>query len=133
MIFTTNSGVFVPTDCSIYPEKIVTLDEQHYSGLGVGTRLTLSLAFLQTKNWRISFEAGSNVVSNIWDSNFQKVNYRGLDYYPIYASRTSLDCDEIHYSVDGAEKNGNCINLKGEDMSRTNDPTHALQITYYFR
>ena len=123
----------MPTKCSFYPEEIVTLDDQHYSGLGVGTRGTLSLVFLQTENWRISWDAGGNVISNIWDSNFQKVNYRGLDYYPIYISRTGLDCDEFTYMVDGVQHEGNCTNSMGDDMSRKNDPTGGLQITYYFR
>ena len=69
-LFQSNNGILTPSDCSFYPEKIVTLDKQNYSGLGVGTRGTLSIVFLQTENWRISFEQGANVVQNIWDSDF---------------------------------------------------------------
>jgi len=132
-LFQSNSGIFRPTECSFYPEDIITLDKRHYEGLGFGTRGTLSLVYLQTENWRISFEGGSNVVHYIWDSDFNQVNYRGLDYYPVYISRSGLPCGEFTYYVDGVGQKGSCINSKGEDMSRKNDTTGGLQITCYFR
>ena len=74
------------------------------------------------------------MVHKILDSNFKQVNYRGLDYYPIYISRSGLGCDVANYRVDdGEEQEVYCTNSKGEDMSRTNDATGGLQITYNFR
>ena len=135
-LFQSNNGILTPSDCSFYPEKIVTLDKRNYSGLGVGTRGTLSIVFLQTENWRISFEQGANVVQNIWDSDFYEVNYRGLDYYPVYVFRSGLGCGGATYNVGGWDREMqeiDCRNSKGEDMSKKNDNTGGLQITYFFR
>ena len=74
-IFKSRGGIFTPTDCSFYPANIVTLDKQHYSGLAFGTRGQLSVVFLQTENWRISFEGSSIGVHKIWDSNFHQINW----------------------------------------------------------
>ena len=69
------------------------------------------------------------------DSNFKKVSYRGLDYYPEYFSSSTLNCNghQYKYRDDGEWQDIDCRNSKGEDHRKSSDYTHGLKITYYFR
>jgi len=127
----------LPSICSFYPDDIIDLDSQNYSGLAYGIRTQHSIVFLQTDNWRISVELSENEVYKIFDSNFKPVKYRGLNYYSNYRSRSGLNCKPKYkqISFDGGRnyREMECRNSKGEDMSRGADYTGGLQITYYFR
>ena len=74
-------------------------------------------------------------INSIMDSSFKKVNYRGLDFYPEFASLSTLDCSAGQFKKgdDGEWQDKNCTNSKGEDMSRSADYTNGLKITYFFR
>ena len=67
----------MPSICSFYPDDIIDLDSQNYSGLAYGIRTQPSIVFLQTDNWRISVEFSDYKVYKIFDSNFKPVKYRG--------------------------------------------------------
>ena len=127
----------LPSICSFYPDDIIDLDSQNYSGLAYGIRTQPSIVFLQTDNWRISVEFSDYKVYKIFDSNFKPVKYRGLNYYSNYSSRSGLNCKPEYkqISYDGGKnyREMECRNSKGEDMSRGADYTGGLQITYYFR
>ena len=124
----------MPSICSFYPDDIIDLDSQNYSGLAYGIRTQQSIVFLQTDNWRISVEFSENEVYKIFDSNFKPVKYRGLNYYPNYRSRSGLNCQPKYkqISFDGGKnyREMECRNSKGEDMSKGADYTGGLQITY---
>ena len=121
----------MPTRCDFYPDDIIELNEQHYSGFGIGQRNDMSLVFMQTDNWRISME---NSFINI-NTNIQ---YKGLNYYSNLNTSTRLICSgEVtvydENGENGKEMDDECINVRGEDMSSSADYTMGLQITYYFR
>ena len=133
--FRTASIIFAPQHCS-FSDEVVILDKQKYSGLAVGSRFNYSVVFLQTNNWRISFEGTNSQVHKIYDSDFNQISYRGLDYYPGFYNYSSLACSggKYRYGDEGSNwQEIDCKNTKGEDMSISADYTHGLQITYYFR
>tara|TARA_B100000470_G_scaffold106103_1_gene81868 strand:+ start:170 stop:1309 length:1140 start_codon:yes stop_codon:yes gene_type:complete len=126
---------FVPTMCNQNPDDIINLNEQHYSGFGIGQKTELSLVFLQTDNWRITMDSSSSQINRIWDSSFKKVNYRGLDFYPDFTSSSTLNCSGAQFmkNNDGEWHDIDCKNAKGEDHRKSTDYTYGLKITYYFQ
>ena len=68
-----------PSIFSFYPDDIIDLDSQNYSGLAYGIMTQQSIVFLQTDNWRVSVEFSENEVYKIFDSNFKPVKYRRLN------------------------------------------------------
>ena len=90
-----------------------------------------SIVFLQTDNWRISFEGGGYFVHEIFDSNLKPINYRRLNYYPEFVTRSRTICENTEFTEGNETRQVDCKTPKGQDMS--NDITQGLQITYYFR
>ena len=125
--------------CKFNPDEIVDVSNQKYSGFAFGTMVTNSLVFLQTDNLRISMELSAKTIHFIYDSSFKEVQYKGLKYRPIVVTNSGLDCGGntyVTYDENGENRKpytDDCINVNGEDMSRSADYTYGLQITYYFR
>ncbi len=126
--------------CRFNPDDIINVSDQKYSGFAFGLRRTFSMVFLQTDNWRISIESSSTNISNIYDSKNDPVSYKGLKYNPSFRTSNELGCGGNTYIIyddesgqNGQPFTGDCINQRGEDMSRSADWTGGLQITYYFR
>ena len=130
------SSAFYPKVCDYSPKDSISMDEQSYSGLSVGTRSNISLVILESDNWKISiFDVSiqSNDIS--WDSNFKPVKFRGLNYSNEFINRSNLTCNG-YTKTDSSynrTKVNNCTNPKGEDMSSSVDWTGSVKITYYFR
>ena len=130
---------YKPSSCQLYPDEVINLGEQQFSGFAYGWRDEGAIVFLETENWRI-WTGGSNTnILKIWDSDFKPVKFRGLNYNPNYNIDPLLQCDP--YQIETYDKStnqrkyrdGDCKNSKGEDMSASSDWTGFLRITYYFR
>ena len=130
---------YKPSSCQLYPDEVINLGEQQFSGFAYGWRDEGAIVFLETENWRI-WTGGSNTnILKIWDSDFKPVKFRGLNYNPNYNIDPLLQCDP--YQIETYDKStnqrkyrdGDCKNSKGEDMSESSDWTGFLRITYYFR
>ena len=73
------------------------------------------------------------------DSSFEKVSFRGLDFYPEYTTSSTLNCSGGRYrnystpQPSGEWKDIDCTNLEGEDHRKSSDYTYGLKATYYFR
>jgi len=130
-----------PTYCQLHPDYTIDLDKKHYSGFGFGTRMQNSMVFLQTDNWRISMESTYFMFRGIWDSNFKPLEYRGLKYFPSLKYSNNLGCTPPMLGTtpdaDGqgnvTYSEGDCRNVRGQNMSRSADWSSGLQVTYYFR
>ena len=135
----SGSSTYIPSKCQLYPDNIIKLDEQNYSGFAVGWRDEGAIVFLQTDNWRISTGGSNTHISKIWDSNFKPVKYRGLNYNPTYNIDQFLQCKPYQIGIydestsQTTYRDGDCRNTLGQDMSQGADYTLEFQITYYFR
>ena len=127
---------YIPKKCEFNTDDIIKLDEQKFSGFVVGGFSHISLVFLQTDNWRISYEVGSfrstGFMSTSRDSNFKPVDYRGLSFSSGLIITSDPDCTGTTMEVNGAQQPVDCKTRKGEDMSDDADITQGLKITYYF-
>ena len=110
--------------CSKNSESIIDLDSKTYSGLGLGYSHHLSIILIQTKNWRVSWETSVSKVLFIYDQNFNRLQYRGLNFFTEFKSYSWYNC-----SRDGSS----CINSDGEDLSTDYNQLYGLQLTYFFR
>jgi len=136
----TGNGRYQPSKCQINPDDIINLDEQNYSGFAYGFRNQFSFVFLQTDNWRIAMENSSNNIAKIYDSSFNPIKYRGLNFYSGFSSQSGVECGDnnIISSLDDSgntisERTHDCRNSQGQNLSESSDYTMGLQITYYFR
>ena len=125
----SGNASYIPSRCK--SDSIINLDKQNYSGFAYGTKGHGSIVFLQTDNWRISFEGGGYFVHEIFDINLKPINYRRLNYYPEFSTRSRTLCENTEFTEGNETRQVDCKTPKGQDMS--NDITHGLQITYYFR
>ena len=130
---------YKPSSCQLYPDEVINLGEQQYSGFAYGWRDETAIVFFVTENWRI-WTGGSNThILQIFDSNFKPVKFRGLNYQPGYNADPQFQCEEFQIKThDGNRDQRNyrtvdCKNSKGDDMSASSDWTAFFRITYYFR
>ena len=130
---------YIPSSCQLYPDEISNLDEKRFTGFAVGWAGQSSIVFLQTDNWRISISDYGREIIEVWDSNFKPLKYRNLNYGFGYQGGPNLSCKPhqiVEYDQSTSQRtyrDGDCINSKGQDMSKNADWTGSFQITYYFR
>ena len=85
-------------------------------------------------------ENSSNNIAKIYDSSFNPIKYRGLNFYSGFSSQSGLECRDNNI-ISSSDDSGNtiskrthdCRNSQGQNLSKSSDYTYGLQITYYFR
>ena len=129
------SKYFIPTGCNLKLEKVKNYLSKSYTGFAAGTVTEFSIVFLETDNWRISMDHSITSFNFYLDNNFEQVSISELALYPEFKSSNTVYCDRAKYQKleDNSWADTNCKNSRGEDHQVSNDYTHGLKISYYFR
>jgi len=75
----------------------------------------------------------------IWRSRESlPLEYRGLQYFPSLEYSNNLGCSPFEVGVDSDGQatswtQGDCHNVRGDNMSESADWSGKLQVTYFFR